>query len=123
MEYQRSYVCSLKYIVIHDAVEHIVSSGSCTHLAKIDIKSAFRLLSVHVADQLLVGLQRKGAVFVDTCLPFGLRSAPKLFNTPSDLLAWIIEQYWVQPLLHYLDDLLTIRPPTLLHMSIESRHQ
>ena len=49
--------------------------------------------------------------FVDTCLPFGLRSAPKLFNILADLLAWIIEQHGVQPLLHYLDDYLTMGPP------------
>ena len=102
---------SLKYITIDDAVEHIVRSGPGTHLAKIDIKSTFRLVPVHVADQHLLGVQWRGAVFIDTCLPFGLRSAPKLFNTLADLLAWILEQHGVQPLLHYLDDFLTIGPP------------
>ena len=57
-------------------------------------------------------MQWREAVFVDTCFPFGLRSAPKLFNILADLLAWIIEQHGVQPLLlHYLDDYLIIGPP------------
>ena len=104
-------LCSLKYITIDDAISYIVRLGPGTHLAKIDIKSAFRLLPVHAADRHLLGMQWKGAVFIDTCLPFGLRSAPKLFNTLADLLAWIMEQHGVQPLLHYLDDFLTIGPP------------
>ena len=104
-------LCSLKYITIDDAINYIVRLGPGTHLAKIDIKSAFRLLPVHAADRHLLGVQWKGAVFIDTCLPFGLRSAPKLFNTLADLLAWIMEQHGAQPLLHYLDDFLTIGPP------------
>ena len=104
-------LCSLRYVTIDDAIDHIVSMGQGEHLAKVDIKSAFRLLPVHVADQHLLGMQWRGEVFVETCLPFGLRSAPKLFNILADLLAWIIEQYGVQPLLHYLDDFLTMGPP------------
>ena len=53
-----------------------------------------------------MGVQWKRAVFIDTCLPLGLRSAPKLFNTLADLLAWIMEQHGAQPLLHYLDNFL-----------------
>ena len=104
-------LCSLKYITIDDAVEHIVKSGPGTHLAKIDIKSAFMLLPVHVPDRYLLGVEWKWAVIADTCLPFGLRSAPNLFKTLADLLAWILEQHGVQPLLYYLDDFLTIGPP------------
>ena len=47
-------------------------------------------------------------MYVDTCLPFGLRSAPKLFNILADLLSWIAEQWGVTFLLHYLDDFLTM---------------
>ena len=104
-------LCSLKYITIDDAIGYIVRMGRGTHLAKIDIRSAFRLLPVHAADRHLLGVQWKGAVFIDTCLPFGLRSVPKLFNTLADLLAWIMRQHGVQPLLHYLDDFLTVGPP------------
>lgn len=58
-------------------------------MAKIDIRSAFRLIPVHPADHHLLAMQWKGGVFIDTCLPFGLRSAPKLFNILADLLEWI----------------------------------
>lgn len=47
-------------------------------------------------------------IYIDTCLPFGFRSAPKLFNIMADLLAWILEQQGVSNLMHYLDDFLTM---------------
>ena len=47
----------------------------------------------------------------NTCLPFGLRSAPKLFNLLADLLEWIVRNHGVEILLHYLDDYLTMGPP------------
>jgi len=50
-------------------------------------------------------------MYIDKCLPFSLRSAPKLFNVLADLLSWILQQQQVSPLLHYLDDFLTMGPP------------
>ena len=49
-------------------------------------------------------------VYIDTCLPFWLRSAPKLFNILADLLSWIAEQCGVSLSLHYLDNFLTMGP-------------
>ena len=80
-------------------------------MAKIDIKHAFRLLPVCPADRHLLAMRWKNMISVDTCLPFGLRSAPKLFNILADLLSWILEQQGVSPLLHYLDDFLLMAPP------------
>ena len=49
---------------------------------------------------------------MDTCLPFGLRSAPYLFNCLSEAIHWIlVNWYGVRHLLHYLDDFLTTGPP------------
>ena len=79
-------------------------------LAKIDIKSGFRLLLVHQADHHLLSMKRNKQIFIDTCLPFGLRSSPKLFNVLADLLSWILEQQQVTPVMHYLDDFLTMGP-------------
>jgi len=47
-------------------------------------------------------------IYIDTCLPFGLRSAPKLFNVLADLLSWMLTQKQVSPVLHYLDDFLAM---------------
>ena len=48
---------------------------------------------------------------IDFCISFGLCSAPKLFNVAADLLQWIAEHHGVTPLLHYIDDFLTLGPP------------
>ena len=50
-------------------------------------------------------------ICIDYCIPFGLRSAAKLFNLLADLLAWITENAGISYLIHYLDDYLTMGPP------------
>ena len=48
---------------------------------------------------------------MDTCLPFGLISAPYLFNRLSEAIYWTLtNNYGVQHLLHYLDDFLMAGP-------------
>ena len=79
-------LCSLSYITVDQAIEHIQKMGHGTLLAKIGIKHAFRLLPVHPADRHLLAMHWKNQIFIGTCLPFGLRSAPKFFNTLADLL-------------------------------------
>jgi len=61
--------------------------GKGTLLAKIDIKNAFHLLPVHPADRYMLGMQWNGSIYIDTCLLFGLQSAPKLFNILAEFLA------------------------------------
>jgi len=53
----------------------------------------------------------KGKLYVDTTLPFGLISVPKLFSAVADALQWIMEQNGVPGLLHYLDDFLIFGAP------------
>ena len=65
---------SLKYVTLNDAIQ---AFGPSTLLAKINIKSAFRLLPVHPTDRYLLGMRW----YLDCCLPFGLRSAPKLLTS------------------------------------------
>ena len=107
-----SPLCSLHYVTVDDAVSQILSLGRGCLLAKIDIKSAFRLLPVHPADRHLLLMKWDNKIFIDTCLPFGLRSAPKLFNVLADLLEWIARAEGVQHILHYLDDFLILGDPT-----------
>ena len=49
-------------------------------------------------------------IYLDTCLPFGLRSAPKLLNIMADLLTWVAFHRQVSFSLHYLDNFLTMGP-------------
>jgi hypothetical protein len=48
---------------------------------------------------------------VDAALSFGLRSAPKLFNTVADALEWIAKHLGTEFLWHFLDYSITISRP------------
>ena len=97
-------LCSMSYVSVDDAVRKILDSGPGS---KIDINSAFRLIPVHPADSHLLAMSWRGALYIDTCLPFGLRSAPRLVNIAADLLEWILKDRGVTFVMHYLDDFLT----------------
>ena len=105
------HLCSLTYMTVDDAIAKILESGPNTLLAKIDIKHAFCLLPIHQADRHLLTMEWNQSISIDTCLPFGLRSAPKLFNILADLLSWITTQRGVTFSMHYLDDFLLLGPP------------
>jgi hypothetical protein len=51
------------------------------------------------------------SVFIDTVLPFGLRSSPKIFNSLADRLEWVVRQDGVCEMFHYLDDFLVLGAP------------
>ena len=104
-------LCSISYVTTDDAINHILLLGKNCLLAKIDIKSAFRLIPVHPADRHLLAMAWGQGILIDKCLPFGLRSAPKLFNLMADLLAWVATDQGVYYLIHYLDDYLTAGQP------------
>ena len=107
-------LCSLHYVTINDTINQIAKLGSGTLLAKADIKSAFRLLPVHLADRHLLQMAWNGSIYVDTCLPFGLRPAPKIFSILADLLQWCLQQQGVSHIMHYLDDFLMVGPPSFI---------
>ena len=102
---------SLHYSSVDDATRILSRLGKGAFLAKVDLKSAFRMVPVQRDDWELLGIQWKQAFYVDTCLPFGLRSAPYLFNQFAEALQWILQNnYGFECLIHYLDDYLIITP-------------
>ena len=104
-------LCSLSYISVDDAARAVVRTGRGALLAKVDIKSAYRIVEVHPEDRPLLGMQFDGLLFIDSVLPFGLRSAPKIFNALADALEWTIRQAGVGTVFHYLDDFLIVAQP------------
>ena len=87
--------------------------GQGALIAKIDIKSAYRLIPVCHHDRQWLGMKWKGLVYVDGMLPFkfGLRSASKIFNAVADALQWILLQEGVEFVFHYLDAFVVLGPP------------
>ena len=105
-------LCSISYTSVDEAVKLVQRLGRGTLLAKMDLKEAYRAIPVHPADRPLLSVQWQGTIFVDGALPFGLRSAPKLFSALADGLLWIFLQGGVQQAIHYLDDFLFLGPPS-----------
>ncbi len=101
-------LCSLKYMTVDEVVQAI---GPQTKMAKFDIESAYQLIPVHLEDRPLLGMRWRDNLDVNTALPFGLRSAPKIFNAVADVLQWIFEEKGVRLVKHYLDDFITFGPP------------
>ena len=101
----------MSYCSIDDAYDFINQLGPGTLLSKIDLKDAFRLIPINPSDWNLLGIHWRNKFYIDTCLPFGLRSAPYLFNRLSRAIHWILtNNYGVHHLVHYLDEFLTAGP-------------
>ena len=105
-------LCSLSYVSVDDAARAATRLGQGALLAKVDIKSAYRMVPVHPEDRLLLGMSWNGALYVDAALPFGLCSAPKIFNAVADTVEWILKQEGVACVFHYLDDFLLVGSPS-----------
>ena len=104
-------LCSLRYTLVDEAVSIIKQLGRGTQLVKLDIKDAYRIIPVHPADYHLLDISWKGETYIDRALPFGLRSAPKIFSAVADFSSWVIHQQGVRHHLHYLDDFLLLGAP------------
>lgn len=114
-------LCSLRYASVDNAVDIIMSLGRSTALVKLDLSNAYRIVPVHPDDQPLLGIRWNNLCYIDRALPFGLRSAPKIFNSVADSLAWALRCEGIPFLLHYLDDFLLLGPPdSILAASMRS---
>ena len=97
-------LCSLSYITVEEVARLPISLGRGILIAKVDIKSAYHLIPVCPHDRRWLGMTWKGMVYVDGMLPFGLQSAPKIFNAIADALEWCAKKEGVRYIFHYLDD-------------------
>ena len=103
--------CSLTYFSIGDVVAEVLCLGQGTMMAKVDVESAYRIVPVHPGDRHLLGIRWKGDTYVDMALPFGMRSAPKIFNAIADALEWLMKARGISRVSHYLDDFITLGAP------------
>lgn len=104
-------LCSLTYVRVDEVADVVRRLGRGTELAKADIRAAYRIIPVHPHDRPLLAMEWEGHVYVDGALPFGLRSAPKVFNAMADALEWIVKANGARFLWHYLDDFITVGSP------------
>ena len=104
-------LCSLSYMSVDEVAERVVEVGKGALLAKFDLKAAYRNVPVHPEDRWLLGMVWGDKLYVVLVLPFGLRSAPAIFNAVAEGLSFVIRSRGVGWLRHYLDDFIIVGPP------------
>ncbi|XP_061585356.1 uncharacterized protein LOC133450379 [Cololabis saira] len=104
---------SLHYATINHAIALIKLAGKGSWLSKADITSAFKVLPIHPDFWQYFGVRWRGAYYFAVRLTFGCKSSPKLFDTFSEALCWILSNnHGIPFLVHLLDDFLVITPPS-----------
>ena len=100
-------LASVSYSTFDDATSTLLTLGPGTLLAKTDIDSAFRLLSIHPDDHCLLGCRFKDLFYFDICLPMGASLSCAIFERFSSWLQFATETHLKnQHIVHILDDFL-----------------
>lgn len=105
---------SLEYAALQRMFDLVREAGRGAWIFKRDLKDAFRLIPIAVSQRRLLGFTWNGQFYHENCLPFGLRTAPLLFNLFAEGLQWIFAATWPEGLTvlieHYLDDFIIVLP-------------
>ena len=102
----------LHYITVDQVIQLVSQFGPGALMAKFDVEATYHNVPVHPSDHYLLGVKGRNCYYVDLTLPFGLHSAPFIFNAIADMVEWIlVHPYQILTLLHYPDDFITAGPP------------
>lgn len=101
----------LAYTSRTDFINLVLLAGRGSLLIKRDLKDAFRMVPVAMNQRWMLGFQWEGQYYHENCLPFGLRTAPFIFNLLGEGLHWILcyRLHWLI-MAHYLDDFISVIP-------------
>lgn len=105
----------ITYSSVEDAISAIQMFGPCCFLLKRDFENAFRHIPIAPDDAPLLGFHGQNKYYTEQFLPFGLRTAPYLFNLFAETFHWILasdlqKNNLPAVVVHYLDDFLIIHP-------------
>ena len=115
-KYLGSYF-DLKYPSVDHIVDSLKQLGTGALLYKIDIKRAFRHLTIDPGDLDLLGLKHD-QYYIDGNLPFGFRHGSVFFQRCSDAIRFIMVDTFGYPnLYNYIDDLVYTGLPGVIHQS------
>jgi hypothetical protein len=102
---------AIHYESLAHAMALVENVGENALLVKRDLKSAFRYIPVSPLDYWCLIFEWNGIFYIDTFLPFGLRTAPRIFNLFSEAIHWVLETKYGWSVTHYLDDFFAVFPP------------
>jgi len=108
---------TITYSTIDDAMKAIQKYGRNCQLVEHDFESAFRHIPVSPLDVPLLGFEWQSTYCAERFLPFGLQTAPYLFNIFAEVFHWILNEELrknalAADVIHYLDDFLIVLPAT-----------
>lgn len=93
------------YSPFDNAVSIVKKFGKSALMAKMDIKSAFRLLKCNPGDFDLIGITLEENYYIDKCMPMGCSISCATFEQFSTFLQWAVtHETNTDNLDHYLDD-------------------
>lgn len=103
---------ALEYTILDDAIDALLTQGQGAIMIKRDLADAFRHIPIAESDFWLLGFFWDGFYYIDRFLPFGLRTAPFIFDLFAKALHWVLVAilFW-SIVFHYLDDFFAILPP------------
>lgn len=111
---------AIAYETLNDAIQLVAQAGKGAVMMKRDLKAAFRHMTMHPCDYWLLIFEWEGRFYVDMFLPFGLRTAPQIFNLFAGALHWVFKTVYEWNCTHYLDDFLFVFPAATDTASISS---
>ena len=80
----------MKYASVDMAFARILRLEKGALLVKVDIECAYNCnIQVHKDNRHLLGMVWKGKQYINTVLPFGPHSAPKILSSVANALEWI----------------------------------
>lgn len=104
---------SLFYASVDNAVQMIKSAGVGAWLGKAHIVDAFKVMPLHPSQWHIFGVKWRSKFYFSVKLTFGCRSSPRIFDTLSEALCWILYNTYKLPfVLHLLDDFLVVDFPS-----------
>ena len=102
---------SVVYETLDTALEWVLAYGRNSLIAKADFKEAYRVVPIHPTSTRLLGFKWRNMYYYDRCLPFGISLAPKLYETISTAIQWIlVHKFSVPAVSHVLDDYIFFGP-------------
>lgn len=93
----------------------IVKTRNCNYFSTLDINSAFWSIPLRVEDRNKTGFVTQEGHFQWTCLPFGLKTSPAIFQR---ILSNILRKYKLSNFtINYIDDILVFSKTFLEHIN------
>jgi hypothetical protein len=100
---------AITYTSFDAILQSIRHAGRGCWIMKRDIRDAFRMVPIAIPHRHLLGFSWRSIFYQECALPFGLRTAPILFNLFAEALHWILlSRAYPGTLHHYLDDFISI---------------